>query len=61
MQIETVQTTLQNCEIIKKHSPCYLPAIFTLNDPEDQLGILNDVIIKHLEEHAPMKRIRVTW
>ena len=38
-----------------------IPAIFTLNDPEDQLGILNDVIIKHLEEHAPMKRIRVTW
>ena len=38
-----------------------IPAIFTLNDPEDQLGILNDVIIKHLEEHAPMKRIQVTW
>ena len=35
-------------------------AIFALNDPEDQLGILNDLIIKHLEEHAPMKRIRVT-
>ena len=35
-------------------------AIFALNNPEDQLGILNDLIIKHLEEHAPMKRIRVT-
>ena len=35
-------------------------AIFTLNDPEDQLRILNDLIIKYLEEHAPMKRIRVT-
>ena len=34
--------------------------IFTLNDPEDQLGILNDPTIKHLKEHAPMKRIRVT-
>ena len=35
-------------------------ATFALNDPESQLGILNDLIIKHLEEHAPMKRIRVT-
>ena len=35
-------------------------AIFALNDPQDQLGILNNLIIKHLEEHALMKRIRVT-
>ena len=34
--------------------------IFALNDPEDQLGLFNDPIIKHLKEHAPMKRIRVT-
>ena len=36
-------------------------AIFALNDPEDQLGILNDFIIKHLVEHAPLTRIRVAW
>ena len=35
-------------------------AIFALNDPEDQLEILNNLIIKHLEEHALMKLIRVT-
>ena len=35
-------------------------ASFALNDPQDQLGILNDLIIKRLKEHAPMKRMRVT-
>ena len=30
-------------------------AIFALNDPEDQLEILNNLIIKHLEKHALMK------
>ena len=35
-------------------------ASFALNNPEDQLGILNDFTIKHLEKHAPMKRIQVT-
>ena len=34
--------------------------IFALNDPENQLEILNDLTIRHLEEHAPMKRMRVT-
>ena len=29
-------------------------AIFVLNEPEDQLGILNNLIIKHLEEHGQM-------
>ena len=33
--------------------------IFALNDLEDQLGILNDLIIKLLEKHALMKRIQV--
>ena len=31
--------------------------IFALNDPEGHLGILNDLAIKHLEEHVLMKRI----
>ena len=33
--------------------------IFALNDPEGHLGILNDLAIKHLEEHVLMKRIWV--
>ena len=31
--------------------------IFALNEPEGHLGILNDLAIKHLEEHVLMKRI----
>ena len=34
--------------------------IFALKDLKDQLVILNDLIIKHLKEHEPMKRIQVT-
>ena len=34
--------------------------IFDLKDLKDQLVILNDLIIKHLKEHEPMKRIQVT-
>ena len=34
-------------------------AIFSINDPEDQLGIPDDLIIKHLEEHARINRIRI--
>ena len=34
--------------------------IFALKDLKDQLVILNDLIIKHLKEHAPIKRIRAT-
>ena len=45
---------------IETFSQLPFSAVYAIEDPSDQLGIFNHLILKQLDEHAPLKRIRVT-
>ena len=37
-----------------------LELVYAFNDPNDMISVFNELISNHINEHAPLKTIRVT-
>ena len=47
-------------EYVTDFSTLPLNAVYAVEDPDDQVGILNDLILQCIDRHAPLKRAKLT-